>query len=259
MRCNNMKVYGVRFKIGGKAYNFSSTTDYKMNDKVIVETERGAQLGEIAEIKDNCNYKDLKEIVRPATDEDYEIFLKNTKESQKALAYARKLIKDRNINMNLIDSSFSLDKKVLLFNFISDERVDFRDLVKDLAGKYHTRIELHQMGVRDKAREIGGIGQCGRVLCCNGCMKNVNTVNINMIKNQNIALNPTKINGACGRLLCCFTYENDMYEENRKVLPKIGEKVNYNGKQAVVTDLDILNKKYTVKIDENTFESVNVE
>ena len=163
-----------------------------------------------------------------------------------------------NLNMNLIDATYSLDRKQLLFNFVSEERVDFRELVKELASKYHTRIELHQVGVRDKAKEIGGVGLCGRELCCHSCLRNINTVNINMVKNQDIALNPTKINGACGRLLCCFTYENDLYEDNRQKLPKIGQKIKHKGKDAEVVKLDILRLKYTLKIDENTFEEVGL-
>jgi cell fate regulator YaaT (PSP1 superfamily) len=254
-----MHVIGVAFKAKGKAYNFASEDTFEIGDKVIVETDRGVQLGIVA-TKDNVEYnKNLKEIISPATEEDYNKYLKNVKDAKKILLDTKELIKDMELNMSLIDASYSLDRKLLLFNFISDERVDFRNLVKELASRYHTRIELHQVGVRDKAKEIGGIGLCGRVLCCHGCLKNVNTVNINMVKNQNIALNPTKINGACGRLLCCFNYENEIYEENRKSLPKVGDKVKYNNKQVEVVEIDVLNKKYKVKLNDNTIEEVTVE
>lgn len=251
-----MHVLGVKFKVDGKSYNFMADEDFSIGDKLIVETERGLQLGEVASNEVDVVPKDIKEIVRRATDEDYDNYLKNVKDSKKVLEDTKKLIKESGINMNLIDATFSLDRKILLFNFTSEERVDFRELVKKLAVKYHARIELHQIGIRDKAKVVGGLGLCGRILCCHGCLKNVNPVNINMVKNQNIALNPTKINGACGRLLCCFTYENDLYEENRKLLPKIGEKIKYNGKVGTVVELDILNKKYKLKIDENTIEEV---
>lgn len=254
-----MQVVGVRFKTGGKAYNFFTEESYTLGQKVKVETERGLQLGEIVSTNLPIQTKNMKEIMGLATQEEYEKYLNNVKEADKALKDTKKLVKKMNLNMSLIDASFSLDKKMLLFNFVSDERVDFRDLVKELAGKYHTRIELHQIGVRDKAKEIGGIGPCGRVLCCHGCLKSVNAVNISMVKNQGIALNPTKINGPCGRLLCCFTYENDLYEENRKLLPSIGEKITYEGKEAVVTDVDVLNKNYTIKTSENNFEKVAIK
>ncbi len=254
-----MQIVGVKFKTGGKVYNFSTEEEFQKGDKVKVETERGIQLGEVAEIETLTVDKNLKEIKGKATPEDYQRYLKNLKDAEKALQDTKKLIKKLNLNMTLIDTTYSLDRKVLLFNFVSEERVDFRDLVKELAAKYHTRIELRQIGVRDKAKEIGGIGLCGRKLCCNSCLKTVNSVNINMVKNQNIALNPTKINGACGRLLCCFTYENELYEENRKVLPEVGEKIDHNGQKAVVTDINILNKEYTVKTSDNNYEKVKVD
>ncbi len=255
-----MAIVGVKFKEDGKIYNFHSDISLSIDDKVIVETERGEQLGIVVDIiDDEGSSKDLKPVNRIATKDDYEKYLNNIADAKTALIETRKIIKKANINMNIISADYSLDKKHLLFNFVSDERVDFRDLVKDLAAKYHARIELHQIGVRDKAKEIGGIGLCGRMLCCNSCLKDINTVNINMVKNQNIALNPTKINGACGRLLCCFTYENNVYEENRGLLPKLKEKVNYKGKMCEVVELDILNKKYTVKVDENTKEVVSLD
>jgi len=254
-----MYTVGVKFKSDGKIYNFVSETEYTTGSKVIVETERGEQLGEVSSIKEEKNPNNLKEVKGPATEEDYNKYLKNVKDANKALIDTRKIVREMNLNMNIIDASYSFDRKVLLFNFISEERVDFRELVKELAAKYHTRIELHQIGIRDKAKEIGGIGLCGRPLCCHDYLTNINPVNINMVKNQNIALNPTKINGACGRLLCCFTYENDLYEENRSLLPKIGEKVEYNGHSVPVVNLDILNKSYTVQINENTFEEVKLD
>ena len=207
-----MKVVGIKFKNDGITYNFSSEIMLKNGDKVIVETEIGYQLGIVTDDNvENVKPLKLKPVESLASEDDYNKYLKNLNDAKKALNETKKLVKDMNLNMNLIDASFSLDKKMLLFNFISDERVDFRELVRTLASTYHTRIELHQVGVRDKAKNIGGIGLCGRELCCTACTSNVSTVNINMVKNQNIALNPTKINGACGRLLCCFNYENDIY------------------------------------------------
>lgn len=258
-----MKIVGIKFKQDGMIYNFQTALDLHKNDKVIVETERGLQLGfvENDNVKEENTNKSLKlkNVDSLATEKDYDTYLKNLKDAKKALIDTREEIKKQNLNMNLIDAMYSLDKKLLLFNFISEERVDFRELVKVLASKYHTRIELHQVGVRDKAKEIGGVGLCGRTLCCASGVNNLCSVNINMVKNQNIALNPTKINGACGRLLCCFNYENDVYEEYRSKLPKIGEKVNHNGHLCEVVELDILNKKYRVKTGEDNYEEVSID
>ena len=254
-----MNTVGIKFKEEGNIYNFETDLTLSLKDKVVVETERGEQLGVVERLNQSVNgNKKLKKVLRVATDGDYSTYLKNASEAKKALIDIRKEASQLKLNMNIIDATYSLDKSQLLFNFISDERVDFRDLVKNIAAKYHTRIELHQIGIRDKAKEIGGIGLCGRALCCSNLLKDLSPVNISMVKNQNIALNPTKINGSCGRLLCCFNYENDIYEENRKTLPKIGEKVQFKGKHCEVTDLDILRKKYTVKISDGVFEEVCV-
>ena len=155
--------------------------------------------------------------------------------------------------MKLMDSSFTFNKEQLMFHFLADSRIDFRDLAKELAGIFKTRIELRQIGVRDKAKEIGGIGPCGRILCCTSYLTNFDTVSINMAKNQNLSLNPSKINGSCGRLLCCLTYENEVYEEYRKDLPNLGEKVKYEEKEGKVVELDILNKKYTIKTSDEEY------
>ena len=152
-----------------------------------------------------------------------------------------------------MDSSFTFNKEQLMFHFLADSRIDFRDLAKELAGIFKTRIELRQIGVRDKAKEIGGIGPCGRILCCTSYLTNFDTVSINMAKNQNLSLNPSKINGSCGRLLCCLTYENEVYEEYRKDLPNLGEKVKYEEKEGKVVELDILNKKYTIKTSDEEY------
>ena len=254
-----MQIVGIKFKNDGMIYNFSSEMSLKLGDKVIVETERGYQLGVVAndDVKIHKNAK-LKQVESVATESDYNNYLKNISDAKKVLEETKKLVKEMNLNMNLIDASYSLDKKMLLFNFISDERVDFRELVKALAAIYHTRIELHQVGVRDKAKHIGGIGLCGREQCCSSNINNITSVNINMVKNQNITLNPTKINGACGRLLCCFNYENNIYEDYRKKLPKLGEKIKYKGTYCEVVELDILGQKYKLKTGENTFEEVSL-
>lgn len=253
-------IVAVKFDNNSDEFFFTSDEELKKGQKVIAETQRGVQLGYVsnANIK-NSQVADLKKIKSIATDKDYDLYLKNLDLARSALDDAKKLVKKNNLNMNLINAMFSLDKKLLLFNFFSEERIDFRNLVKELANKYHTRIELHQIGIRDKAKINGGIGLCGRVLCCHGCLKKISSVNIGMVKNQNIALNPTKINGACGRLLCCFNYENDTYTELRKKLPKLKEKVEYDKKQGEVVSLDILNQTYRIKFKDGSEQEVTVK
>ncbi len=156
--------------------------------------------------------------------------------------------------MNIIDATYNFDKSQLLFRFLSDERVDFRNLAKELGAKLRTRIELRQIGIRDKAKEIGGIGPCGRFLCCSTFLINFDTVSISMAKNQGLALNPTKINGVCGRLLCCLNYENEQYLEARKDIPDVGKKVMINGKEGKVITSEPLLYKYKVLVDDELIE-----
>ena len=161
----------------------------------------------------------------------------------------RELSFKENLNMTIIDANYNFDKSQLIFRFLADERIDFRKLAKDLASNLKTRIELRQIGVRDKAKEIGGIGPCGRILCCSSFLTNFESVSINMAKNQGIALNPTKINGVCGRLLCCLNYENEQYMEVRKNIPDVGKKVKINGKEGKVISSEPLAGKYKVFVD----------
>jgi putative pyruvate formate lyase activating enzyme len=178
----------------------------------------------------------MKKILRAATDEDNDNFLKNLKDADKCLEKARKIAKELELDMSILDASYTLDSKQLLFNFIADERIDFRELAKRLAAQYKTRIELRQIGARDKARAICGIGQCGRPLCCSTFLNHIDSVTTNMAKNQNIALNPSKINGLCGRLLCCLTYEDEEYVRCGKGLPNVGQTVSTEfGKGKVVS------------------------
>ena len=183
----------------------------------------------------------------------------NLRDVKKAMQECEKLIAKYNLNMNLVDASFTFDKEQLIYHFISESRIDFRNLAKELASIFKTRIELRQIGVRDKAKVIGGIGPCGRTLCCTNFLNNFDSVSINMAKNQNLSLNPTKINGVCGRLLCCLTYENDVYEEYRKELPNLGDKVKYEGKEGKVVELDILKKSYTICTNDDEYLTIKVE
>lgn len=254
-----MSICSVRFKDAGKSYYFKyEDMELKKGLTVVVDTEKGEQFAKVVEPSiEEVKYVDknkMKNVIRISTKKDYNNYMANLKTAQEAVIYAREEAKSLGLDMRIMDASFTLDRKQLIFNFVADERIDFRDLVKDLAFKYKTRIELHQMGVRDKSKEIGGIGPCGRPLCCSAFLKGIDTISINMAKNQNIALNPSKINGSCGRLLCCLTYEDEVYEEHRKLLPKIGEKVKCKDGEGKVVSLDVLNMKYTVLIGEEKYE-----
>src|SRR5574344_526071 len=253
-----MLVCGVSFKDNGKIYNFDcNDIQVEKDHYVIVETEKGEQLGKAIYIEEKSVKQTLKCIIREATDQDYNKYLKNLKDAKDALNEAKKLALTLNLNMQITDASYTFDRKQLLFNFIADERIDFRELVRELASKYHTRIELHQMGIRDKAKEIGGLGPCGRPLCCSQFLNRMDTLTINMAKNQNIALNPTKINGSCGRLLCCLGYEDFVYSDYKKNLPKQGEYVTKNGKKGRVIEVNVLNRSYKFKTeDDETIEVI---
>lgn len=257
------EVIGVSFENSKRIYYFSpNNLDIKESQNVIVETERGLQYGYavtniIKKNKQSLNLP-LKNVIRIATKEDNKKHKSNIELSKKALNECEKLINKYNLNMKLIDASFTFDREQLMYHFLSDARIDFRNLAKDLAAIFKTRIELRQIGVRDKAKEIGGLGPCGRTLCCTNYLVNFDSVSINMAKNQNLSLNPNKINGACGRLLCCLNYENETYEEYRKGMPNIGERVKYNEKNGKVVSLDILKRSYTILTDDEQYLTVEL-
>ncbi len=258
-----IRVVGVIFNNGGRVYYFDSNNiDVEKGMPVIVETERGLQYGNtdtgIIEKKEDTLNLPLKKIIRIANSKDKDKHDSNIKEAQIAFKECEKLIDKYKLAMKLMDASFTFDREQLVFHFLSDSRIDFRELAKDLASIFKTRIELRQIGVRDKAKEIGGLGPCGRTLCCTDFLINFSTISINMAKNQNLSLNPSKINGSCGRLLCCLTYENEVYEEYRKDLPDIGERVKYKGVEGKVVSLDILNRGYTLCINDDEYLTVNL-
>ena len=247
-------IYGITLKNEGKIYYFNGEDKVIENDKyVVVETEKGIQIGKVMcsvlPEKVKISIDDMKKIIRIATDEDYDTYLKNLKEAEKCLEKARKIAKELDLDMNILDAAYTLDRKQLLFNFIADERIDFRELAKKLAFSYKTRIELRQIGARDKARNICGIGQCGRPLCCSTFLNHIDSVTMNMAKNQGIAFNPSKINGLCGRLLCCLTYEDEEYCRCQKGLPNVGQTVKTDIGSGKVVSVDILNRKYKVDCD----------
>lgn len=256
------KVVGVSFKEKGRVYYFlPNELDIKQGDNVIVETERGSQYGLVEtddiELDVQKIKSPLKEIKRIATKEDGEKNIKNHNDALKAIKEAKKIVKKLDLNMNIIDASYTFNRDQLLFRFLADNRIDFRDLAKELASIYHTRIELRQVGVRDKSREIGGLGMCGRCLCCSSFNYDFDTVSINMAKNQNIALNPSKINGICGRLLCCLKYEDETYKDCRKCLPTVGKFVETKKGKGKVINVDVLKKTYLVSIPDVGVIEVN--
>lgn len=232
-------------------YLTPNSLELKLNDDVVFETDNGLLIGKVIKIyqeKSKNLSLPLLNVLRLATKEDFKKNTKNQELSSKALNDAKKLAKELNLEMNFIDSYFSLDNSQLVLLFLSENRVDFRDIAKKLASKYKTRIELRQIGVRDKAKKIGGLGPCGLFLCCNSFLTDFNSVSINMAKNQMLALNPSKINGICGRLLCCLGYENDVYTEMKKDLPKIGLVADTSLGMGKVVSVDIFKKTYSVDI-----------
>ena len=252
-----MKIYGLVFHDNGKIYNFKSQIEFEKGDLAVVETDKGYQIAKVSYIKDatkDMKVSEIKQIYRKATNDDYEKYLDNLKDAKEAFSKAKDLVKKMELDMRLLSASFTLDKDSLMINFVSDDRVDFRELAKKLASIYKTRIELHQVGARDKAKEVCGIGKCGQTLCCSRFLTQLNSVTMNMAKNQNLALNPSKINGACGRLLCCLSYEDEVYTEYSKNIPKVGQKKKYKGREGIVTSIDILNRKYTINIDDELIE-----
>ncbi len=252
-------VYGVNFKDNGKIYNFKSKIRCPINVTVITETEKGLQFGKVVSYLGNelnKNIDGLKDIIRIATKRDYEEYLKNLKDADLALKQCRILVKELNLEMKMINASYTFDRKQLIFNFIADERVDFRELARRLAAIYHTRIELRQIGARDKAREVGGVGICGNKICCANFLNHIDSVSMNMAKNQGLALNPSKINGLCGRLLCCLTYEDEEYLRCSENLPSIGETVKTELGEGSVVNVDILHRSYKVLVNNEKVEIV---
>jgi len=248
-----MKVIGISLKENSSISYFDPNEfQLKRNINVIVETNRGIQLGKV--VMPNFDSSSIKKadlvgkVIRIASKRDYSNYISNQNDACEALEKCRQLSRKYELNMNVIDAEYNLDRTQLLFRFVADGRVDFRDLARDLANCYKTRIELFQIGVRDKAKEVGGCGPCGRKLCCSRFNGEFSSVSINMAKNQNLSLNPNKINGVCGRLLCCLRYENETYKEYRKDLPQLGKMVDTEIGIGKVISLDIINGKYTVQI-----------
>ena len=225
-----IKVIGVRFRQAGKIYNFSPADfQVKVGDHVIVETARGIEYGsvvqEIREVADDKVIMPLKSVIRIATEEDDKKAIENNEKEKKAFKICKEKIAKHGLEMKLIETEYTFDNNKVLFYFTADGRIDFRELVKDLASVFKTRIELRQVGVRDETKMLGGIGICGRPLCCNTYLSEFIPVSIKMAKEQSLSLNPTKISGICGRLMCCLKNEQETYEELNSNLPNVGDYV----------------------------------
>ena len=248
-----VKVTGVRFKTAGKVYYFDPAGfDLHIGDNVIVETARGMEFGtvtmETSEVREGEIVSPLKKIIRIATEEDNKKHLENVKKKEKALKLCQEKVDKRGLVMKLIDVEYTFDNSKVIFYFTADGRVDFRELVKDLAAVFKMRIELRQIGVRDEAKMMGGIGSCGRSLCCHSWLADFEPVSIKMAKVQSLSLNPAKISGICGRLMCCLKYENDIYMELRRGMPDPGEKIKTPDGMARVVETNILENKVKVRL-----------
>lgn len=263
------KVVGVKFRNTGKTY-FFDPQDFSIaqGDYVIVETARGIEFGKvylgITDMKNEDISKPLKPVIRIANEEDHKQHLENESRRDETMAICQELIQKRNLDMKLVDVEFTISGNKVIFYFTADGRVDFRELVKDLASVFHMRIELRQVGSRDEAKMLGGIGNCGKSLCCTTWLSDFQPVSIKMAKNQNLSLNPTKISGVCGRLMCCLKYENDLYIKLRDGIPDNGEKVKTPDGMGKVFDTNILEETvrvrlFTGELDENGNEKLETD
>ncbi|GIO28177.1 PSP1 domain-containing protein [Ornithinibacillus bavariensis] len=248
-------VIGVRFKKAGKIYYFDPAGfDIENDSYVIVETVRGIEFGKVVIAKKEVDEEDvvlpLKKVLRVANDKDKLTVMENKEYADQAFRACTDKIEEHGLDMNLVDVEYTFDRNKIIFYFTADGRVDFRELVKDLAAMFKTRIELRQIGVRDEAKMLGGIGPCGRMLCCSTFLGDFEPVSIKMAKDQNLSLNPAKISGLCGRLMCCLKYENDEYEAAKRELPDLGEHVKTPHGEGHVVGLNILDRVIQIEIPE---------
>lgn len=258
-------VVGIRFKTAGKKYYFDpKNLDINVSDKVVVETIRGYELGEVIEniktVEDKEIISALKPVLRKATETDLANHERNLETIPEDLKIIAEAIKKNDLDMKLLGAEYTLDRSKLIIYFNADGRVDFRELVKDLANAFRLRIELRQVGTRDGAKFLGGIGPCGYLLCCNTFLGDFETVSIRMAKNQNLSLNPANISGLCGKLLCCIKYENDTYTEHRQELPKVGSHVKTkDNERCKVIGVNIIEKTVRVVTEEEGVKTFHVD
>lgn len=251
-----VEIIGIRFKEGGKIYYFDPVNlKFQKDEMAVVETVRGIEIGKIElsnrEIPEEEAVLPLRPVIRKATDEDIKKLAEIKKKEKNALEICEHKIKEHNLDMKLVDVEYTFDCSKILFYFTADGRVDFRELVKSLASVFKTRIELRQIGIRDQAKMLGGLGICGRPLCCKSFLTDFHPVSIKMAKEQNLSLNPTKISGCCGRLMCCLKYENDTYEEMLKYVPKVDALVKTPDGNGKVVDTNVLTGIIKVKLESN--------
>lgn len=251
-----VEIIGVRFRKVGKTFYFlASGVDFKIGEKVVVQTAKGLECGEVVLENRNINIDNaqlrnsLKKVIRKATKNDIKRFKENKKLEKKAFDICKKKISDYKLNMTLLNVEYIFDCSKILFYFTSEERIDFRGLVKELAAIFRTRIELRQVGVRDEAKILGGLGICGRPLCCNTFLGEFQPVSIKMAKEQNLSLNPTKVSGTCGRLMCCLKYEHDAYQDLLKKFPKSGAIVETPDGKGSVVDVNLISGNIKVLLD----------
>ena len=245
----------IRFNNVGKSYYFSTDLDLYKGDKVVVETIRGLELGElVSSLKHISEFNldtELKKIKRVANRADLELFVYNQAKAEKSLEICKEIVKEYDLDMHLVSCEYTLDASKVIFMYTSETRVDFRELLKELASVFKCRIELRQIGPRDKSKIVGGLGSCGLPLCCSSFLGEFDGVSINMAKNQMLAINIDKISGACGRLLCCLKYEDDTYTKEKQRFPKIGSKVKYDNKIVKVTGLNVISDLVKIEHDGN--------
>ena len=250
------EIIGIRFKDVGKVYYFAPNGNQtKLGDKVIVETARGVECGEVAianrMVEDSEVFSPLKPVIRMANNADLRAIEQNHKKEAEAFAICQERIQKHHLEMKLVEVEYTFDGNKILFYFTADGRVDFRELVKDLASIFKTRIELRQIGVRDEAKMLGGLGICGRPFCCHTFLGDFQPVSIKMAKEQNLSLNPTKISGTCGRLMCCLKYEEEAYQELNAITPHVGAYVKTPEGRGVVVDSNLLSGVLSVRLDDH--------
>jgi cell fate regulator YaaT (PSP1 superfamily) len=250
---NNEGYYvGVRFNTTGKSYYFSTyDPDLNLGTPVVVETVRGYELGHVQipplSLASYDHHLDLKPILRIANENDIQNHQRNQKDAVIAMGYCAQEIENLNLKMNLVSAEYTLDRAKLIFSYLADERVDFRELLRVLASRFHTRIDLRQIGSRDKAKMIGGIGVCGLPLCCATFLNEFDNISINRAKNQLLTLNIPKLSGHCGKLICCLKYEDDAYSELRETFPRLGQKVKYNDDIFRISSMNVLSRMIKIE------------
>ena len=255
-----IKIVGVRFKNAGKIYYFDPVDfEIEKNIDVVVETARGLEYGKIVvgpkEIEEEKLISPLKPIIRIATEEDKAIYRENKEKAKETFEICQQKIKEHGLTMFLIDCEYTFDRNKLIFYFTAEGRIDFRELVKDLASIFKTRIELRQIGVRDEAKSIGGLGTCGRKLCCSSWLGDFQPVSIKMAKDQSLSLNPTKISGICGRLFCCLKYEHDVYVEAIEKMPVVGSIVKVDNQKGKVIEINPLLEQMKIEFNDKTIKT----